>query len=266
MKAFLLAAGLGTRLRPLTDEMPKCMLPIGGKPLVAIWLEHLARNGVDEVLINTHHHSVQVEEFVAKHNGPPKVKLVYEPMLLGSGGTIWANRYFVEEEGCFLVIYADNLTNVDLCDMVRFHRHHGGILTMGLFESSTPAACGIVEIEGGDGRNGLITRFEEKPSEPKGNLANAGIYVANKEIFDAFPLEPGLGEGPLDFGHHILQRLLGQMYGYLIDGLLIDIGTIENYELAQQAWDREGKIELRCRMSEIRRQRAESIWERGKNG
>ena len=236
MKAFLLAAGLGSRLNPLTDGTPKCLLPIGRQPLLEIWLGHLVRFGVEEVLINTHHHARQVEAFAARWDGGLKIKLVHEPTLLGSGGTIWENRNFIEDDDDFFVIYADNLTDVNLGDLAKYHRKHDGILTMGLCESSTPEACGIVEIESGDGRNELITGFEEKPSEPKGNLANAGIYVVNRQIFDEFSLEAGLLEIPLDFGHHFLPLLLGRMYGYLINGLFIDIGTIDNYELAQQVW------------------------------
>lgn len=238
MKAYLLAAGLGTRLRPLTDEVPKCLLPIGGQPLLEIWLGHLVRFGVEEVLINTHHHARQVEAFAAKWVGELEIKLAHEPMLLGSGGTIWENRDFIEDDDDFFVIYADNLTDVDLGDMAEYHRKHDGVLTMGLFESSTPEACGIVEIIQGDEKGGKIVRFEEKPSTPRGNLANAGIYVVNRRIFDEFSLETGIREIPLDFGRYFLPRLLGKMYGYLISGLLIDIGTIDNYNLARQVWRR----------------------------
>ena len=89
MKTFLLAAGLGTRLRPLTDETPKCLLPIGGKPLLQIWLELMGKHGVSEVLVNTHWHAGKVLEFIKENEGErgwPAVRVFFEPELLGSGG------------------------------------------------------------------------------------------------------------------------------------------------------------------------------------
>jgi mannose-1-phosphate guanylyltransferase len=94
MKAFLLAAGKGTRLKPYTDSKPKCLIPINGTPLLQIWIDLLARHGVTEVLINTHHHAGQVERFLAdcRTRHTMKVLSVHEPQLLGSAGTILQNR------------------------------------------------------------------------------------------------------------------------------------------------------------------------------
>ena len=83
MKAFLLAAGLGTRLRPITDQIPKCMLPIDGQPMLDIWLDAFDRAGVDEVLVNTHHLPEVVSQHVKQRAGSPIVKTVFEPELLG---------------------------------------------------------------------------------------------------------------------------------------------------------------------------------------
>jgi len=233
MKAFLLAAGKGTRLRPITEEIPKCLVPIKGKALLKIWLEHLYGHGVDEVLISTHHLAAQVEAFARENrNGVPRIRLSYEPALLGSAGTVWANKDFVDQEDDFFIIYADNLTNLTLSHMLLYHRRHAGPLTMGLFKSSSPESCGIAAVDG----ERLIVGFEEKPKKPKGNLANAGIYVASQQFFKFFPADEISAEVPLDFGHHILPRLVGNMYGYVVDSFLMDIGTLENYELAQRIW------------------------------
>ena len=136
MKAYLLAAGKGTRLKPYTDRHPKCLIPIHGTPLLAIWIELLARHGVTEVLINTHHHADQVERFLdnARAGTSMDIRAVHEPQLLGSAGTIQQNSRFVSGESDFIVAYADNLTNLNLTKMVDFHhqfRSMGGILTMG---------------------------------------------------------------------------------------------------------------------------------------
>jgi mannose-1-phosphate guanylyltransferase len=95
MKAVILAAGLGTRLRPITSATPKCLVPINGVPLLELWLRDCERAGVEAVLVNTHHLAERVEEFVAARRGIP-VTLAYEPTLLGSAGTIAANWDFVD--------------------------------------------------------------------------------------------------------------------------------------------------------------------------
>src|SRR5829696_7467289 len=122
MKAFLLAAGLGSRLRPITDSTPKCLLRIGGVPLLDIWLDALAESGVDEVLVNMHHLAHLVDAHVGTRTGPPVVHLVEEPKLLGSAGTLRANRHFVADEKMFLAINADNLTNFDLSVLINAHQ------------------------------------------------------------------------------------------------------------------------------------------------
>ncbi len=238
MKAFLLAAGKGTRLKPYTDSIPKCLIPIHGKPLLEIWLDHLRLQGVQEVLINTHHHAHQVEAFVHSYSHRRDIHIVLsnEPELLGSAGTIWLRRDFVDSEDDFMIFYADNLTSVDLKQFAKFHRkcrRKNGILTMGLFHAPNPRACGIAEMDSDQ----KILAFTEKPENPISNLANAGIYLASREIFEFFPstsLETSASV--LDFGHHILPLLASRMYGYPITEYLRDIGTIESYQQALTEW------------------------------
>src|SRR5690348_14142767 len=123
MKAIILAAGLGTRLRPLTLTTPKCLVPIAGVPLLELWLRECERIGVEGVLVNTHHLAERVQEFVAARRGIP-VTLSHEPALLGSAGTIAANWNFVSADESFLVIYADNLTTFSLSELTAFHARH----------------------------------------------------------------------------------------------------------------------------------------------
>ncbi len=227
LKAFLLAAGKGTRLSPLTDELPKCLVPIRGEPLLNIWLNLCERHNIKEVLINLHHLPEAVYDFLKRYSGSVGIHTVYEPQLLGSGGTIMANRPFVEGEQAFFVLYADNLTNAHLGRMQEFHRTHAGVLTLGLFRASRPEVCGIAELD----ERGIVTGFEEKPVIPRSNLASAGIMIANPLIFDFIPRHP-----VVDLGTHILPRLGGRMYGYLIREYLLDIGTLEQYERAQREW------------------------------
>lgn len=231
MKAFLLAAGFGTRLRPITDTIPKCMVPIHGKPLLGRWFDLLRKHGVTDVLVNTHYLPEPVREFIRAYNAGKtglSAHETYEPELLGSGGTIRANRDFVRDEKDFLICYADNLTDADLTSFQRFHEMRGSLLTMALFHTNVPEQCGIAELDA-DGR---IVEFAEKPKHPKSDLANAGMYIADGRIFDY--LEPD--KTPLDFGKDILPKLVGQMSGWNTEGYLIDIGTPENYKRANEEW------------------------------
>jgi mannose-1-phosphate guanylyltransferase len=102
VKAFLLAAGLGTRLRPITDTVPKCMLAIDGRPLLDIWLDEFDRAGVEEVLVNLHYLPDVVRRHLATRTGTPAVRTFFEPELLGSAGTLAANRDWVAGEDMFL--------------------------------------------------------------------------------------------------------------------------------------------------------------------
>jgi mannose-1-phosphate guanylyltransferase len=223
MKAMILAAGLGTRLRPITGTTPKCLVTINGVPLLELWLRECERAGVEGVLVNTHHLAERVQEFVAARRGIP-VTLTYEPALLGSAGTIAANWGFVEADESFLVVYADNLTHFALAELMRFHRTHDQIASLALFRSPNPAACGVVEVDG----SGRITGFWEKPENPPSDLCNAGIYVFRRQVR---PYLPALF--PADVGRSLLPALVGQAMGWPIRGYFVDIGTLENYYSAQ---------------------------------
>lgn len=226
MKAFLLAAGNGTRLRPLTNTIPKCMVPIQGSPLLGIWLQWCCRNGIDDVLINVHAHSDVVIAYLTSDFGVT-VTIAHEQELLGSAGTLAANREFVKGEEEFAILYADVLTNCGLDELHAFHRAHKMLATLGLYRVSNPSRCGIASIDG----NGRITEFEEKPAHPKGDLAFAGLMIATPAILEAIP-----DKTPADIGCDLLPHLVGQMNGYEIDGYLIDIGCQEKYAQAQREW------------------------------
>lgn len=228
MKAYLLAAGLGTRLRPITESVPKCLVPINGRPLLAYWLDLLERHDVREVLINLHFLPGPVQEFIASYSGPVAITTMMEESLLGSGGTLHAARDFVLGEEQFYILYADNLTNVDLGRLRRFNAEHPAPLTVGLFHAENPSACGIARLD----ESGRITEFIEKPREPKGDLASAGIFVGRGELFDF--IEPD--RVPYDFGGHVMPKLVGRMNGMVVEGYLRDIGTIESLERAGREW------------------------------
>lgn len=228
MKAFLLAAGLGTRLRPITDTLPKCLVPVCGRPMLAWWMDHLERHGIDEVLINLHHLPAPVRAFAEDYRGAVTIRLVMEESLLGSAGTLDANRGFVEGEEQFFILYADNLTDVDLTALLRFNTEHPAPLTVGLFHAENPRACGIASLD----ESGRIVEFEEKPLEPKGDLASAGMFIARPGLFEyVCPLS-----FPYDLGNHVMPGMIGQMNGVLVEGYLRDVGTQEGLHRAELEW------------------------------
>ena len=217
---LLLAGGLGTRLRPLTERVPKCLVPVAGRPVLDYWQASFIRHGVHEVVINLHAHREQVVEWISLHNasGPVKWAAFEEPELLGSAGTLRANLERLETGPDFLVLYADNLSEVDLAGLVRRHRERRADFTMGLFETPSPSACGIATLE----RDGTISAFVEKPLRPASNLANAGIYAVRSGF-----LETVLRPDDFDIGHDVLPRLAGRMHGDPIEGYHRDVGSPE---------------------------------------
>lgn len=237
--ALLLAAGLGTRLRPLTDRVPKCLVPIGGRPLVDYWVEALADAGVQRARINTHAHAEQVRSYLEAHNargGVPVLEEAYEPELLGSAGTVAANPGLADGVDAVLVIYGDNFSDVDLSGLLAFHRGHGDPFTMLLFRAANPRACGIAELDG----EGRVIDFVEKPAEPRSDLANAGVYVLTPEAYREIA-----GQGAFDLGFDVLPRFVGRMRGWRHPGYHRDIGTPEALERARI--DAPGLVQVRRR-------------------
>jgi mannose-1-phosphate guanylyltransferase len=155
------------------------------------------------------------------------VRLIHEEALLGSAGTIAANRAWIGTDSSFWVLYSDVLTNMNLRRMGEFHRQNEDIATLGLYRVPDPSSCGVALTD----EAGLITEFEEKPDAPRGDWVFSGIMVASPKLFDVIP--PSV---PADISFHVLPRLLGKMRAYRIDDYLLDIGTLSNYQKAQTSW------------------------------
>jgi mannose-1-phosphate guanylyltransferase len=227
VKAFLLAAGVGSRLRPLTDTKPKCLLDVGGRPLLDMWLDAFDRAGVEEVLVNVHHLPDVVRRHLDERTGPPRVRTFFEPELLGSAGTLAANRQWVDGEELFLACYADNLTDFDLRSLIDAHREHGGIATLTVFHSQHPSAGGVVEVDAVS----RVTGFVEKPAEPVSDLVNAGMYAFHPSVLD----EIG-DKTPSDIGYDLLPLLVGQAWAVPVEGYFRDVGTPDAYRRAREEW------------------------------
>ena len=226
MRVMLLAAGLGTRLSPLTDTIPKCLVPIKGQALLGIWLERLSQAGIGPFLINTHYLSERVQAFVAASPYRDQVTLVHEDKLRGTAGTLIANLDFFEgQDG--LLIHADNYCLADFDSFLQAHTRRPSccLMTMMTFRSETPASCGIVELDA----QGVVVGFHEKVANPPGNLANGAVYLLSAELLQTLVTELRTVE---DFSTEVLEQLVGRIYTFETKEFFLDIGTPEAYDLA----------------------------------
>ena len=236
MKVLVLAAGRGTRLGSLTASVPKPMLPVGNRPLLAHTIEWLKRHCVHKVAVNLHHApEVIMDYFGDGRNAGVEIIYSYEEQLLGTAGAAKRLQWFLDEP--FAVIYGDVLTNLDLTALAHYHQGHlagtnsQAMMTMSLYRVADPTACGIVDTDA----MGQITRFVEKPksSEVFSNLANAGILLCEPALFDLIPPET-----EYDFGRDVLPSLINlgvPVFGRVIaeHEYVVDIGTPDGYERAQ---------------------------------
>ena len=228
MRAILLAAGCGTRLRPITNTIPKCLVPIKGKPLLEIWLERLTHAGIGPFLVNTHYLADQVNAYIGSSLYKDQVTLVYEPELHGTAGTLIANLdFFKGQDG--MLIHADNYCLADFSAFARAHEERPAecVMTMMTFRTDTPSTCGIVELD----ERGVVIGFHEKVAKPPGNLANGAIYILSSELLER--LEADL-QSVKDFSTEVLNRFIGRIYTYETKEVFLDIGTPESYEQANK--------------------------------
>lgn len=223
MRAILLAAGCGTRLRPLTNKIPKCLVPIKERPLLDIWLERLTQAGIGPFLINTHYLAEQVEAFIESSPYRDQVTLVHEHELRGTAGTLIANLDFLQAKDG-LLIHADNYCLADFGAFVQAHcqRPQGCVMTMMTFRTDTPSSCGIVEMD----QRGVVVGFHEKVAAPPGNLANGAVYLLSAALLERMREDLHTVK---DFSTEVLHRFVGQIYTYETSDVFLDVGTPESY-------------------------------------
>ena len=239
MRAMLLAAGLGTRLRPLTYLMPKPLAPVLDAPVMEHGLRLLAGAGFDQVVTNTSYMSERIRE----HFGDGSrlgIELSYsdEEAPLGTAGGVGKVRDFLAASDSFVVLSGDALTDIDLTAMREAHQRHGGIATLATKRVADTSEFGVA-ITDADGR---IQGFQEKPdpAEALSDLANCGIYMFRAEIFDHFPGpghrspagDPDQPEGFVDWAQDVFPALLAgdvPFYAHEIDAYWNDIGSVSEY-------------------------------------
>ena len=235
MRAMILAAGLGTRLRPITYEMPKPMVPVLDRPVIEHIVELLARHGFDEVIANLYWFPEQIQERLGDGSRfGLDLRYSREEALLGTAGGVRNAADFLGDQ--FLVISGDALTDIDLAAMREFHASHGGMATLATKRVADTSDFGVV-VTGADGR---VSGFQEKPdpAEALSDLANCGIYMFRSEIFDYFLPEgqrskvakPDDPPGFTDWATDVLPALLENdvpFYSWEADGYWNDIGNLE---------------------------------------
>jgi mannose-1-phosphate guanylyltransferase/mannose-1-phosphate guanylyltransferase/phosphomannomutase len=218
MRAMVLAAGLGTRLRPLTYEIPKPMVPVLDRPVMAHIVDLLDRHGFEDVIANLHYFPDTIRDYFGD-----RLAYRYEEELLGTAGGVRNCADFLTEDGAFLIISGDALTDIDLRAFEARHRAAGGIATLAVKRVADTREYGVV-IHDADGR---IQGFQEKPdpAEALSDLGNCGIYIFEPEIFDHFPPEPFV-----DWAHDVFPTLLERdipFYIHEIDDYWNDVGSLD---------------------------------------
>lgn len=246
MKALLLAGGLGTRLRPLTENLPKPMALVANKPWLEHLILHLKNEGIMEFVIAVKHFPGIIRQYFGDGRSlGVSIEYAVEHTLLGTAGAIKNAEHLLGDR--FLVVNADIVHDISLVPLLDFHREHGGGVTIALKEVDDPSHYGVVEQDA----KGEILRFVEKPKpgEAPSNLINAGIYVMEKSALSWIP------EGKeVSIERETFPLLIRQgvgVYGKKIHGYWLDMGTKERYR--QVHWDilkREFAMPLRGKESE----------------
>jgi len=226
VKAILLAAGFGTRLKPITDKIPKCLVSLAGKPLMEYWLDKLEKIGVTEVLINTHYLESVVIDYIKTSKYSRFVKIVSEKKILGTAGTLLKNLdFYGKDDG--ILIHGDNISDDNFEGFLETFKKRvtSSVLTMLSFRSDFPESCGIIEVN----QEGIVIDYEEKPKNAKSNLANGAVFIMSRQCINEIKFLKDVGE---DFCKDIVPRFVGRMNAYETKNFFIDIGTITSYSKA----------------------------------
>ena len=228
IRALLLAAGFGTRLRPLTLDTPKCLIKINNKPILEHWLTKLEDLGVQSILINTHYLAEKVNNFLDTHySRNNKINRFHEDILYGTAGTlIKKSEFFMNSIG--MIIHSDNFTYMKLNDLLEAHQNRpkNCLITMLTFSTNDPKSCGIVELD----NKGIVKAFHEKVDNPPGNIANGAIYIFENDFLEWLKINHPNAK---DFSIEVLPFLIGKIFTYHTAMSYIDIGNINALEEAR---------------------------------
>lgn len=227
LKAMIMAAGVGSRLDPLTKAVPKPLVPIANRPVMDILFDNLVSIGVKNVVANTYYLADQIINRYKNNNFGINFEYIKEETLSGTAGGLKKCQFFFNEGEDFIVLSADGLSNADLKQGIEIHKKSGAIATIGIKQIPLEevAHFGVVVTD----NEGYITEFQEKPSieEAKSSFINTGIYIFNYKIFDYIPANTFY-----DFAKNVFPELLKihSINTFQINEYWTDIGTLEQYE------------------------------------
>lgn len=226
MKALVLAAGMGTRLRDIAPNTPKPLMEIGGIPLLQIIVEKLFKLGVSEVIINTHYLHKQIEDFVSQLSYRDKIKLVFESELLGTGGTLKKNFSRLADDD-FFILHGDNYFADSLQNLVSRHQASADsvLVSMGTFVVHDPKDFGTLSVD----NNSVVTEYFEKNPKSLFKTANSAIYIMKPAMAE---FVKDMKEYENDLSRDLIPKLLNKILAVPLDGFFLDIGTPDNYKLA----------------------------------
>jgi mannose-1-phosphate guanylyltransferase len=224
VQALVLVGGEGTRLRPLTETVPKAVMPLAGRPFLSYMIDWLGRHGVDEIVLACGYRADVVREVLGDH-GSSSLRYVEEPEPRGTGGAIRFAAAELDER--FLALNGDVLTDLDLSSLISTHEQRGARASLGLYPVDDAAGYGLVKHDGA----GAVTEFLEKPEAPGPGEINAGTYVLERSVLDLIP------EGEMvSIERDVFPRLVGEgLYALPLPGYWMDIGTPDRY--LQATWD-----------------------------
>lgn len=224
MKALFLAGGMGTRLKPLTNKIPKPMVPIMNKPLLERSMENLRKCGIHDIVISICYKSKYIKEYFGDGSKfGLKIEYICEDIPMGTGGAIKKTGHLFDDT--FLVLNADILCNIDFMELVKFHKSKTAAVTIAVTQVSNPCAYGVIEYD----KSGYAVSFTEKPKadEIKSNYINAGVYVLEPEVLRELP-----NDRPVSVEREIFPALLQKGYKVAVYNgcsYWMDIGTPEKY-------------------------------------
>lgn len=230
-KAMVMSAGMGSRLEPLTLQVPKPLVPVANRPVMDILFEKLAGAGIKDVVCNTYYLAEQIIDRYKENNLGVNFNYITEDTLSGTAGGLKKCQFFFEQGEDFVVLSADGLTNADILKGIESHKKSGAIATIGVKRVSHDEVShfGVVVTD----NDGFITEFQEKPSieEAKSDCINTGIYIFNYKIFDYIPENTFY-----DFAKNVFPKLLEekQINTFVIEDYWSDIGTLEQYRQSVQ--------------------------------
>ena len=230
MKAMVLIGGLGTRMYPLTYTTPKALLPIVNRPFLKRTLQLLCMHGVSEIILSMNHMPDPIAKYLDQISGQFSANIVcsIEPRPLGSGGALKFNGRYLDDT--FILLNGDILTNLDISDLIEFHRSKGAIITATLSEVDDPTHWGIVELDKDD--RALCWQEKPSPEEARSRWGNVGVWVMEPEVLDVIPPEKMISLEKQIFPKLLAENVL--FYGYKFSGYWKDIGTPDKYLQAQR--------------------------------